>query len=248
MATEPPRRRRQSPAVYRRRRIVVFAAILVVIGVVWLLIAQPWRGAASEGATPPPVAKTQDAATALPVPTGTPSPSSRSTPKATPTPSATVKPAKATAAAHPTAAPSPSSTAGAAACLPRDVTVKAATDKEAYATGQNPKLSIRLTNHGTTDCTLNVGTSTQVFTITSGSDTWWRSTDCQSKPSDMVVLLAAGQTVSSAAPLVWDRTRSAVGTCSDPHRPRAPGGGASYHLSVEVGGISSDDTAQILLY
>ena len=61
--------------------------------------------------------------------------------------------------------------------------------RQTYATGQNPLLSIKLTNNGTTDCTLNVGTSTQVFTITSGGDTWWRSTDCQTEPSDMVVLL-----------------------------------------------------------
>ena len=96
---------------------------------------------------------------------------------------------------------------------------------------------------------MNVGTATQVFTITSGSDTWWRSTDCQSEPSDMVVLLAAGQTVSSATPLVWDRTRSAVGTCAaDANRPKAPGGGASYHLAVEIGGIPSAQTRQLLLY
>jgi hypothetical protein len=128
------------------------------------------------------------------------------------------------------------------------VKVEAVADQPTYASGQNPQLSIRLTNNGTTDCTLNVGTSAQVFTITSGSDTWWRSTDCQSEPSDMVVLLAAGQTVASAAPLTWDRTRSSVDTCADPDRPRAPGGGASYHLAVEIGGIASTDSAQLLLY
>ena len=64
----------------------------------------------------------------------------------------------------------------------------------------------------------------------------------------MVVLLTAGQTVASAAPLVWDRTRSSVDTCSDSDRPRAPGGGASYHLEVEIGGIISTESAQLLLY
>ena len=82
----------------------------------------------------------------------------------------------------------------------------------------------------------------------SGSDVWWRSTDCQSEPSDMVVLLAAGQTVTSAAPLTWDRTRSAVGTCDDADRQAAPGGGASYHVSVEIGGIGSTQSKQMLLY
>ena len=115
--------------------------------------------------------------------------------------------------------------------------------------GQNPQLSIRLTNDGSADCTLNVGTSGQSFTIMSGSDVWWRSTDCQTEPSDMVVLLAAGQSVTSAAPLD-------VGphTLGGRHMRRrrtgrvAPGGGASYHLSVEIGGIASTQSKQMLLY
>jgi hypothetical protein len=66
----------------------------------------------------------------------------------------------------------------------------------------------------TVPCLINVGTATQSFVITSGSDTWWRSTDCQSESSDQVVQLAPGQTVSSVTPLTWDRTRSSVDTCA----------------------------------
>jgi len=150
--------------------------------------------------------------------------------------------------AGPSTTPSAEATPTAKPCISRDVTVEALTDQETYEGGQNPQLSIRLTNNGTTDCTLNVGTSGQAYTIMSGSDVWWRSTDCQTEPSDMVVLLAAGQTVSSATPLAWDRTRSSVSTCGDADRQSAPGGGASYHLSVELGGIASTQSAQILLY
>jgi len=129
-----------------------------------------------------------------------------------------------------------------------DLEVKAVTDKTSYASGQDPKLSIELANTGSTACTLNVGTSAQVFTITSGSDTWWTSTDCQTQPSDMVVLLSAGQRVSSAQPLTWDRTRSSVATCDAKNRPNAPGGGATYHLSVSIGGVVSTDDALFQLY
>lgn len=227
-------RRRHSPAVYRRRRLVLLIALVAVVAVVWLIIAQPWSGSANEGDGAAPAA-TQDAASELPSDGVDPTPdvSGESTPAATPSaPAAT-----------------PSTTPTAAACAARDITVEGLTDQTSYGSGQNPKLSIRLTNTGDEDCTLNVGTSTQVFTITSGSDTWWRSTDCQTTPSDMVVLLAAGQSVTSASPLVWDRTRSAVGTCAaDASRPKAPGGGASYHLAVEIGGIPAADTTQILLY
>lgn len=223
------RRRKHSPAVYRRRRIVLFVALLAIVAVVWLLIAQPWRGSAKENARSS-TGQTQDAATSLPAPT----PGASGGTGGTPPPEGTTV--------------DPSTASGAPACTKNDVTVEAVTDSDAYGSGQNPQLSIRLTNTGKTDCSLNVGTSAQVFTIMSGEDTWWRSTDCQSESSDMVVLLAAGQTVSSAAPVSWDRTRSAVGTCGDAARDAAPGGGASYNLSVQIAGIGSTQSAPFLLY
>lgn len=236
-------RRRHSPAVYRRRRIVVLLFALAIGVAIWVLIAQPWRVSASEVTQEAEPTQTQDAATSLPVPASADTSTTEDAALDETTDAADEQDVDGA-----DANPSPSSTPVAEPCLPRNVTVEAVTDQTTYASGQNPQLSIRLTNDGTTDCTLNVGTTTQVFTITSGSDTWWRSTDCQAEPSDMVVLLAAGQTVSSAAPLTWDRTRSSVSTCADADRPRAPGGGASYHLSVEIGGIGSTQSAQLLLY
>lgn len=228
------RRRRHSPAVYRRRRLLLLILVLAIAGAIaWLLIAQPWQAwaGATSAATP------QQSASASPTASSTTDATASTTP---PTPTAT-----------PSATPSPSATVAetgtAKPCVARAITVEPVTDAATYAAGQNPQLSIRLTNTGGVDCTLNVGTSTQAFTVTSGSDTWWRSTDCQTEPSDMIVTLAAGQTVASAVPVVWDRTRSSVSTCDDANRPVAPGGGASYHLDVEVGGIVSSQSAQFLL-
>ena len=85
------------------------------------------------------------------------------------------------------------------------------------------------------------------ITITSGNDVWWRSTDCQTDPSDQIATLTAGATVSTKTPVVWDRTRSAVGTCDQQNRARAPGGGASYHVEVSIGGFTSTSTRQIIL-
>ena len=235
-------RRRQSPAVYRRRRILVLVLILAVAVAIWLLIAQPWSGSASENVSAPDPVQTQDAATELPVPATAETPAAGDAGAGAAAEDSTAEDAGATPS------PSPSTTPVAEPCVERDVTVEAVSDQATYASGQNPQLSLTLTNNGETDCALNVGTATQVFTITSGSDTWWRSTDCQSEPSDMVVLLAAGQTVQSAAPLTWDRTRSSISTCANADRPRAPGGGATYHLAVEIGGIASTQDAQLLLY
>ncbi|HEY9306703.1 MAG TPA: hypothetical protein VIP82_02765 [Microbacterium sp.] len=227
-------RRRPSPAVYRRRRLVLLIALLVIAGVVWLLIAQPWAVAATDSSDKPDPGQQQNTAESLPVPSG------QATTGGTETGAvegAVVEGATPTPGATPTALP----------CVASEITVEAVTSADTYAGDQNPQFSISLTNNGA-DCTLNVGTTAQSFTVTSGDDVWWRSTDCQSEPSDMVVLIAAGQTVSSAAPLTWDRTRSAVGTCADGNRPLAPGGGASYHLSVEIGGIASTEPKQFLLY
>ena len=104
-----------------------------------------------------------------------------------------------------------------------------------------------ITNTGSNTCALNVGTAAQVFTIASGKETYWSSTDCQVDAVDATVLIAPGTPVSSAQPIVWDRTRSTPETCGGA-RTAAPGGGASYHLSVSVSGFESGATKQFLLY
>ena len=214
---------RHSAAVYRRRRLVTLIALIVflaIIGVsVWLLITRPWAEG-SEEPTPEPSVTVTD----------------------TPTPDAT----EGTATTSPE--PTPDATPGIVACTARDIEVEAVTDAESYPAGVLPQLSISLTNRGSADCTIDVGSTTQVFTVSSGDDVWWRSTDCQENPSSMIATLAAGATVVSKVPVTWDRTRSSVETCAQENRPRAPGGGASYHVAVEIGGFKAAATKQILLY
>lgn len=252
--------RRHSPAVYRRRRLVALLVALLVVGAivagVWVLIAQPWQSAA--GASPAPSAS--DSAVSIPAPN-----TGGSTPSAAPTPDAGVEPgvdASAVPSGEPTAEPSeepgadasasatpaPGATAPViAACEREDVTVEPVLDSDSYGTDQLPQMSIRLTNVSDEDCAMNVGTTHQVYTISSGTDVWWRSTDCQKEPSDMIVTLAAGQVVESAEPLAWDRTRSSVSTC-DGQRPAAVGGGATYTLTVSLGGVAGTGSAQFLLF
>jgi hypothetical protein len=134
-----------------------------------------------------------------------------------------------------------------AACTEDQIIVEAVTDAEVYASGEQPKLSVTITNTGSNTCALNVGTAAQVFTIASGKETYWSSTDCQVDAVDATVLIAPGTPVSSAQPIVWDRTRSTPETCGGA-RTAAPGGGASYHLSVSVSGFESGATKQFLLY
>ncbi len=217
--------RRPSAAVYRRRRLVVIVGLILFVAAIgigaWLLIARPWA-AADTAETPSPSTSTSTSPSAAPS-TGTDSPS--------PSPDASTEQAPAIVA-----------------CEANDIEVAAVADAATYAAGVMPKLSISLTNKGAKDCTIDVGSTTQVFTVSSGEDVWWRSTDCQENPSSMIATLTAGTTVTSKDPVTWDRTRSSVETCAQENRQRAPGGGASYHVEVSIGGFTSLSTAQILLY
>lgn len=210
---------------------VLLLVIAALAAGVWLLITQPW---AAPTASPTPNA-TQSAdpdATIAPTPDATDA-------------TATTPPAEAPTTPKPT--PDASKTPKIVACEAADVKVVAQTDADTYSGGVLPKLSISLTNVSDVDCTLDVGSSTQKFVVTSGSDTWWRSTDCQTEPSSLIVTLKAGEEVTSATPVVWDRTRSSVDTCKAKNRPRAPGGGASYHVAVSIGGFESIVPKQFLL-
>ena len=145
------------------------------------------------------------------------------------------------------AATAPADDAAPTACDPAVVSVEAITDQGSYDPGDEPELSLSVTNTGATACDLNAGTTTQVFTITSGADVYWTSTDCQTEPADAQVTLEPGVAVSTKTPVVWDRTRSSPETCEITDREAVPGDGASYYLSVSVGGVASASPTQFLL-
>lgn len=158
--------------------------------------------------------------------------------------STTSAPAKDGAAS--TSIPTEGTTASGQPCKPADVKVTANTDADTYAAGELPKLSVSITNTGSASCKIDAGTAQQVFTITSGSETYWKSSDCQSDKVDAEVLLQPGKTISSQTPIEWDRTRSDPATCQQT-REQVPAGGASYHLTVSVSGVESAETKQFIL-
>ncbi|QEO15092.1 hypothetical protein FLP10_12205 [Agromyces intestinalis] len=146
-----------------------------------------------------------------------------------------------------TAIPTEPTAADGDPCEPDQVLVEAVTDRTEYAADQQPQLSVTITNTGTNACVLNAGTTAQVFTIRSGEEQYWVSTDCQTDQVDAEVLLAPGTPISSSVPIIWDRTRSSPDTCDQP-REAVPAGGASYHLDVSVDGIESEASKQFMLF
>ncbi len=131
-------------------------------------------------------------------------------------------------------------------CTIKNLVVNPVVDSVDYPAGVNPNISLTIQNTGSTACFYNVGTSQQVLTITSGAETYWMSTDCQTESSDTVAILEPG-VVYPSAPVVWERVRSSPDTCGG-ERPVVPAGGASYYLTAKVGDVTSKTSSQFLLY
>ncbi|MCU1558866.1 MAG: hypothetical protein JWN09_2861 [Microbacteriaceae bacterium] len=165
-----------------------------------------------------------------------------------------VRPGSGSPASSPTAGTTPSSTpstptstqAAGAACLPTTIKLEAVTDKTTYAASEQPNIGMKITNTGSADCTINLGSTQQELIITSGSEKIWDSKDCQTAPVDSPITLKPNEAKST--PLIpWDRTRSSTTTCASTTRPPVTAGGASYHLAVKVGQLTSKTTVQFIL-
>lgn len=224
MSTNRRPARRHSQRVYWRRRIVLLALLVAVIVVIVLIVAHATDGRAGHAGAG---ASTQHTAAVSPAPVSSDLADPTTSP-ATPEATASGKPGQA------------------AQCTTADVQVVAHTDATSYAAGVDPKFSLSLTNTGTTPCRIDAGTAAQDYTVTSGSDVYWRSADCQTDAQKMVVLLAAGKTVSSA-PFAWDRTESNPKTCYATTQTAVPANGATYRVSVSVDGIASAKAATFVL-
>ncbi|HXD28782.1 MAG TPA: hypothetical protein VN621_08510 [Arthrobacter sp.] len=222
--------RKPSPEVYRRRRLVAGVALLVVLGlIVWAVVAVV--GLFTGG-------RTDATAPAAPLSGSASSPSSPSTASQAAGSSPAADASTPAGSSAPADSPAASSTAEAAggACGSGDVDVTAATDKSSYGSGDDPVLEMKITNSGSEDCTLNVGTSQQEFKIVSGSDRIFSTTDCRADASDSEMAVKAGAT--ETARFTWDRRRSAPG-CQDVSGKPRPG---TYTFTAKLGDIESDKT------
>lgn len=202
--------RKPSPAVYRRRRLVAGGALLLVIALVvsGFALAGAFKGGSQQASSTDP---------SSPNPSSTAPATSQASPSADATPSAS-------ASATPSAAPSPTASAT-PTCNQNLVTVTASTDKPSYGPGENPLLTLKVTNGGTVPCEVNIGTSQMEFLVTSGSDRIFSSKDCQASSEDLVKVIAPG--ASETANFPWSRNRSTDGCKAV---AAAPGGGGAYYI------------------
>ncbi len=148
---------------------------------------------------------------------------------------------------HTTSIPTTSAVSGGAPCDPAHIQVEAITDRDGYHIDVHPRMAFSVRNTGASSCSINAGTSKHVYTITSGSETYWVSTDCQANPVDTRIVLEPGAFRVSPE-ITWDRTRSSADTCSGANRPSVPAGGASYFLTTTVDDVTSHNSKQFVLY
>lgn len=94
----------------------------------------------------------------------------------------------------------------AAPCHPENVVVTVHSDRDDYAAGVYPVLTLTLVNTGSTTCRADVGPDTLELRITSGNDRIWSSADCGDAFRAEAVELRRG--VPHDVDLTWDRTRS----------------------------------------
>ena len=105
------------------------------------------------------------------------------------------------------------------------MTVTAATDKDSYAAGEKPLLTLKVTNNNKVPCEVNIGTSQMEYMITSGSDRIFSSKDCQAESTDLMKTIAPGK--SETANFPWQRNRTVQGCQSV---EAAPGAGGAYYV------------------
>jgi hypothetical protein len=138
------------------------------------------------------------------------------------------------------------------ACDPKDITLIAkvmdnqSVERAAFDSGINPFFGYDIANIGSKDCMVDLGAKETYFRVTSGDETIWNSVDCdRSGLMTAPVTLKAGATRFST-PGEWYRVSSSSTGCGAEQTPVVTGG-ASYHLTVEVGGQISKKTSQFIL-
>jgi len=200
--------------VYRRRRLIAGVVLLLVLAVAFggFVALSNALGGGQDGG-----------------PSSGGQPSGAAAPEGQPTASASGSP---TASGDPSASPAATSGDG---CEQNLVVVTAATDKQVYAAGEKPLLSLTVTNNNKLPCEVNIGTSQMEYMITSGTDRIFSSKDCQAESTDLMKTIAPGK--SETANFPWQRNRTVQGC--EPVDAKPGAGGAYYVFTARLANKTS---------
>jgi hypothetical protein len=124
-----------------------------------------------------------------------------------------------------------------AACDTNTLKLALSTDSDSYKSGQAAKLIGKFSNPATTDCTLSVAPSQEIWTIKSGPPTVWTTQGCTASTPAKTVTIKAGGTKHVS--ITWDGFRSAPSGCSK--GPVATAG--EYTLHATLDGVTAPTAA-----
>jgi hypothetical protein len=119
--------------------------------------------------------------------------------------------------------------AGLAACRTDDLRIEPLADQSSYSVGASARLTLKVTNAGSTPCTTDLGQAAVELLVFSGQDRIWSSDDCApGGPADVTTLQPA-ESASRAS--TWDGRRSLSG-CGGGKAQAQPG---TYRVHGRVG-------------
>lgn len=198
--------------MYWRRRAVVIGVAVVVVVVMSMLLFGGGDGKSQEDPAPAPTASAS--------PSPTPSPSDSASPTASPSVSGSPS-------------TSPSAKASGPTCSDDDIEVAVTTDKQTYAAGENPKITMAIKNKSGTACVRDIGSGANTVTISSGGHHAWSSDDCEPGQVSNDQLLPAGG--KAEATVTWERKLSAPGCSGEASAAQA----GTYQVEASNGEVTS---------
>lgn len=204
----------QPPSVYWRRRLLVAASVIVLLVLLALTLRAVFSGG---GGTPSgqgshPGGKT----TALTTPDSTTD---------TPTKTATTSVATTTGKTSSTATPPP------AKCMASQLQVQAVVAKAQYKVGDDPVLTLQVTNSGTAPCVQDVADSQIVLRVYNGASRVWGSHDCQVEPGVTERTLPVGKPIGFS--LTWSGLTAQPGCAGTRQRV----GAGTYTVYATLAGV-----------
>jgi hypothetical protein len=146
-------------------------------------------------------------------------------------PRSTASPPPPPASASAGASPSPTAVP---ICPPEALRVEAVAGRESFPVGGSPRLSLRVTNTGSTPCTRDLGQSAVELLVFSGGDRIWSSDDCAPGGPKDVTTLQPGEPVTRAS--TWNGRRSLPG-CAGSKAQARPG---TYRVTARVGQLRQE--------
>lgn len=205
----------QPPSVYWRRRLLVAASVIVLVILVVLTAKAVFSGG---GGTPSGQGGQSGGTTAG----GTSSTSTSPKP-----PSKTPSRTGATTSGKSTAA----STAPPAKCLASQLQVQAVVAKPHYKVGDEPVLTLQVTNSGKAPCVQDVADPQIVLRVYNGASRVWGSHDCQTTPGVTEKTLPVGRPIGFS--LTWSGLTAQPGCAGTRQRV----GAGTYTLYAALAGV-----------